>query len=63
MGDDLSVAAVDIMGSVEDLWLRLAAKGAIRVLVDAEDRVTVCIAWSEHCHADPQEARATSPRI
>jgi hypothetical protein len=35
---------MDVMGAIKDLWVRLAAKGAIRVLGDGQDRVIVSIA-------------------
>lgn len=48
---------MDVMGAIKDLWVRLAAKGAIRVLGDGQDRVTVSIAWPENCTGDPQDTR------
>lgn len=56
-GDDTSAIAVDVMGSIEDLWARLAARGAIRVLSNDKDRVKVSIKWPENCHVELHDTR------
>lgn len=54
---DPPASAVDVMGAIEDLWVRLAVKGAIRVLDAGQERVTVSIEWPENCNGDATETR------
>lgn len=55
--DHLRGTALDAMTAIEDLWLRLAAHGVLRLVDHDPDRVTVTIGGSSNSHAETPETR------